>query len=447
MANRFFEYDGKKIYYKNKQDAIARIRKFGFSVRQSGEIFNKLNTKTFEVFILSDDGEVLKINLADPFKEVLRTKFDVQRIPNKKMLHADEDEIKDFRVMQHIPGKETITVIVKFYCIIDFGSDLFIDKLKFLTEESIRKILNTDTRDYRRLYNILFDNQVLFKGRGGEEDFNPDIDGHRILMRGDLARFVYKMIKEKKIEILDIDKREREEYENAIGDRDGIEDDDGNKKYMRTYETVVTARAERIEEIAVSRFFQWLNGFPTDATAQLWWFKEVSRYDETFIKLSDFYMGEKEYNLTQWSNINYLGDRLKNDDSCVVKFISSKYKNLYWDIKKLENPKHGNKISLKNFDIFCKGNDIYYSLKDIGGKTISEYTDGLSKFNKNQIMNAIYYNKHIYPFSGGNLIKAAVEPRENIRVKNCGDKFIEFYNMGIIPRGVKIMREINLLKY
>ena len=80
----------------------------------------------------------------------------------------------------------------------------------------------------------------------------------------------------------------------------------------------------------VDRMGQWFNGEVVQISYEI-----LTSFERKIIKREEYLIGDREYNLTQWVNIEYIGATRRGEDSCVVRYIGSKFPSLYWDIKNL----------------------------------------------------------------------------------------------------------------
>lgn len=172
---------------------------------------------------------------------------------------------------------------------------------------------------------------------------------------------------------------------------------------------------------------------------------ELTTFEKRVVKKSKYYVGDREYQLTEWANIEYLGAWERDGDSCAVKFISTKYPELYWEIKKLETIKG---VSIGDFRSFCNKHGILYVFNTINSKVFDtnekdDHFNDINKHQKHQALRAIVYDGHIYPYSGGKLKKIPVKAQKKIKINNANDKMISFMNDGIIPKNVKIGEKKN----
>lgn len=146
-----------------------------------------------------------------------------------------------------------------------------------------------------------------------------------------------------------------------------------------------------------------------------------------------YYLGNEEYTLEDWVNIQNVGKWIDGEDSCVVKFINAKYSKLYNEIKKYETESG---ISVKDFSKFCNDNEILYIFYDICG---NEILNNRNKFEiitlqqENKALRSIIYNNHIYPFSGKKLKRAPLKPLKTINTSNIEKKLLRMIEKHKIP--------------
>jgi hypothetical protein len=176
----------------------------------------------------------------------------------------------------------------------------------------------------------------------------------------------------------------------------------------------------------------------------------LTSFTNKLVERSEYFLGEIEYKLTEWANIEYLGPWEKGGDSCAVKFISKRFPGLYWEIKALETDRG---ITLDQFENFCNSNGIMFFFYDVSGSEImtnldDEAFENVSLYHYNQVVRAIVYERHIYPFSGGQLKRVAKNPKSVERINNAEKKFYRIWKSGILPSAVKIdiVKNINTSK-
>lgn len=140
-----------------------------------------------------------------------------------------------------------------------------------------------------------------------------------------------------------------------------------------------------------------------------------------------------EFELTEWLNIQYNETNGKGN-SCIVNMIKNKFPNntkLHSDILKYET-EHG--IKLDDFLIFCTIHNLCYRIYDEHGKLLMKH---IIKDRKG-VINAIIYNNHIYPLSGG-IPKRRPQKEYLIKyIDNSKDKLKELFENKILPSRIII---------
>lgn len=389
-GKKCFYYDGHRYIYTTKNDMINKIRKIGFTIVKAKKIANEILAGKNEIVVISDAGEFAVYNTKNSFKEVLRTTFGIKRLSQKKLFNANEDRIKNITIVnkKDLPILEPLKFVINMKYYVSFYGRTYeavlTDESKEIIDE--QEIYALDGKDRRKKVNELIEKGIIKYDDTSLEQVKA------------LAK----------------------------------ESEDGFSKKEKTIS--ITAPLRDLKKIVYDEAESWISGL--NGNCIVWDYNVMGSFDKTKFDTSKYYVGDTEFRLKQWANIEYLGPWKNGGDSCAVKFISSKYKNLYWEIKKLETKKG---ITVDSFDNFCRKNNIQYIFKDINGKNIKKFINKeTSEFQKNQILNAIIYEKHIYPYSGGSLIKSFIKPRKKIRIENCGEKILEYFNNGIIPKGIKI---------
>lgn len=234
---------------------------------------------------------------------------------------------------------------------------------------------------------------------------------------------------------------------------DDIQDADGNvdvdllQEYIRNgavvvrkknalpYNGAVGARDEFVKQF-VQQYANTLNNARIIAHR----YNTLTTYTKSIADRSDYMLGDIEYQLTDWANIQYLGKWIRGEDSCAVKFISLRFPKLYWQIKKIETSAG---VSIGNFVNFCNQHAIMFVLMKIDGEEIflTNINDTQFKnipvYNRHQALHAIIYESHIYPFSGGKLVRVPAKPMRRMQINDCDKKLLKFVDKNVIPRSIK----------
>jgi hypothetical protein len=357
-------YDGKRILYSNKNELINKLKKFGIPSNQAKLEADKLLKDKTRRFIVKDTGEFEEFDIKDNFKGMLKTNFNINRIPNKKIVLGGP--IKNTDIVDDITRHTKTRSDVRIVMYVQWYSDEYID------------------------IDDLKDN-------------NDNIDPLKIqhyVNKGNLH--VRKL-------------RDIELY--------------GNEKEIEDrIEKIVESNAKKMNEAIVLAYK----------------YNRLTTYTKKKYGMSKYFLGDEEYTLEEWANIEYLGKWRKGEDSCAVKFVSNKFPHLYWNIKDYET---NDGVSYKDFKSFCENNNIMYSFKNINGDDIYDGNDicsnidkfkDIDQFNKLQILCAIVYEGHIYPYSGGKLKRISTKPQQIKLVKDASKEFINFHKRGILPRNVNV---------
>jgi hypothetical protein len=131
---------------------------------------------------------------------------------------------------------------------------------------------------------------------------------------------------------------------------------------------------------------------------------------------------DKNYQLSQWKNINYISD---SDENCVIKYFRE-YHNIKID--------HFNdEIDINKLSKLCNDNQINYYFYSINGILKMKNTDNKNK----KTISLILYNNHIYPLNGRRPINRNIDYNEIIIVKDIDKNIKKLLDNKIIPYDIQ----------
>lgn len=394
QGKQYVEHNGERIFYtdiNNLKDILVK-KHFAVSSISANILANKLinNTKRYIVPDRpgKDNYKIEEYDIKYNNKNLLKNYFGIKRINKTKELLETNFLAKKkpaIEIYNKLDDDFPINTIVKITLFVSFGSEDIIEKI--YEEHKNNKNLINDIRNYT-MYgkNAILDNYTF------DELHNIEPDKDFLELNEKNKDFVrYKIVR----------------YEGKNSDLD---------QYIRDYVDNLRTKEE----------------FPIIAAFK---YEIVNEYSRTVRELSSYYLGSIEYKLEDWCNIKYIGETKNNEDSCLVRYICEKFPDLHFKIKKLED---NNMITIKNFTKFCEKYNIYYEFRDLLNNILLTNTDFLSKFNKKQVLRAVIYKNHIYPFSGGKLVKKYNNTIEIKNKINIEEKYIKLIEKKIIPSNLKI---------
>jgi hypothetical protein len=411
-------FDGKKILYDNKNDLIKKIMKYGMRERQAKEWVDKILKDQTKRIIIKDTGEFETFDIRENFKGMLKTNFNIIRVPNKKIIEGGP--IKNTDIIEKLGKYDLIKSYVRINMFVNWPSPNPESIWDIIKRKDGRNITDREKQDIDKTLENMFPN---------ENDYYK-----RLKYMNELA---YELDKNKLKTKLYVDK--------TIENRKTDVKYNGNEKNLENFVWNV------VEGFAANNRFG--NGKILGHNYYL-----LTSYRKQKVERAKYYIGNKEYRLTQWINIEYLGPWKNEGDSCAVKYISLKYPELYWKIKKMETSKG---VSIRDFDNFCNENQILYIFRTIDEKIFKTNKNNdcfkeVSEFQEQQALCAIVYDGHIYPYSGGKLKRIAKKPQQKIKSNNLGNSLISLLDGGIVPNRIKInikknpetkQEEISILSY
>lgn len=391
------KYNGKNIYYTDINDLKKKLIEGRLAVSNisAAILINKLKNSTKRYIVPDRPGKdyykVEEYDIKNNNRNLLKQNFGIKRINKTKELLESEFIAKknpEIVIFDKLDNDFPINTIVKITLFVSFGSEDILGDIYYYYNDDVE--LMSDIRKY------------AMYGRKAELD-NYTIDKLREIKPDD----VY----------IDYDLKNSGYEKYKIVRYEGLNSELDN--YIREY-------VDNLRE---------KNEYSANAIIVTFKYEIINEYSRTVREISDYYLGSIEYKLEDWCNIKYIGETQCDQDSCLVRYISEKYPDLYFKIKELED---FGAITIKNFTKFCEKYNIYYEFRDLLNNVLSTNADSLTKFNKKQILRAVIYKNHIYPFSGGKLIKKYSDKIEIKNKINIEKTYIKLLEKKIIPSNLKI---------
>jgi len=385
------QFNNKNWYYTNVQDLA---RQLGVPIVIAKKLLQDTENNNTDRIVVNNSSEIDKISIITPDRQLLKMHFGIQRVSNKDLIDgAYRKNVNTVLADKWIGQINPQFVIVNAY--INFYSDptLLFD------------VLNTNgKKEYIKEAKKL---GLKYNKELGFHSQDPAINwkSHELLWQVNNS-----MDNNFKLNNINWDK---------LGE---LSEKPSSPIQIRNLEHYVDNSpltfVHDIDKSISSRIVDKYN------KSALFYETELKgKYSGKEIEYKDGYIAEnvpKTFQLEEWANIEYDWTDSTND-SCAVKFLSSRYPKHYWKFKKLE--KHDdmgfNKgILLDDFMKMCHKYLIPYHFYDING--IVKYQNLYNEsFDDEDILRAIIFNNHVYPTIGGK------KPRRVPKPKKIKIKFIE----------------------
>ena len=325
-------YDGKAYPYKNQQQLADKL---DIDLRTAREL---IRNNGVPKLLINDRDEIMKIDLKENFKPMLRKEFKIVRIPNKKVIPAllrtptppDNYIFEGQEIFDGIGGDARVNVLILIVMELSWASG------SYASEKDLRKMINNPdiAAQYPEGTNL--------EGKKHNTALIPHGDASASARRAVVIPYTGKV-------------------KNIPG-------------YVSNY-IVKYAKRANAESIDKLRFaVQAPKGLK-----QLEWRDMILRDDFS-------------YNLTEYCNIIYVENNGRN---CVRYFLREKYPRV--SKSSIANLGTSDGVSVKQIINFCKVHKIPYKIYDVRGKLRYE---GDCESKSYGLLSFIAYNNHIYPLDG-----------------------------------------------
>jgi hypothetical protein len=416
---RCIYYNGKGIRYIDQRDLITKLRKrFRLSNIESRRFIQKALRQETKRIAYDADGGFEVFNIKDEFKQMLKINFGINKVPNRKILDIPDAPtaslIKGIDIIDRkLDGDVYINTVINVFFYLEFGSTQF--NYFEIVDPKIRNI-NGIPR-VKKLLQIHAPEKVKTFMRNGKVTFDL-FDGGNHLLEFDI------------VQLLGL-KPNRNVYNLARGIDVGIYVREKRVQYRGSRKKVGDKIREYVRRLIAGRKFG-------DGKILFYGYEILTTYEKNIYEKSRYFLGDKEYRLEEWANIEYLGKWENGGDSCAVKFIKNNFPVLYNKIKKLETDKG---IRVKDFKDFCKTNKIIYVFKTIEDKLFDTNKNDFPDVSEeliNSALHAIVYSGHIYPYTGGKLKRSLNKVQLMVQVKNIEKRLESYLDSGTVPEKIEI---------
>lgn len=396
-----FQFMGTVYKYTNKNSLYKIFTGIGMRPTQAKQFVDKIisGQDSGVRYAIDELGHFEIINIKKDFRHILKEQFEIHRVNRKKIVKGEP--IKDIEILPQLGplDQRNSTFRIKYYV------TFYNYTLDSILDEENSEILANIQRLAIRQYG---DNAVGYR----KMDEATDIALANGTLKIDNARF--DALLEEGL-ILEREKMYGNIMSTSIADNSIVR----NLKQRYNY------------------------GLAPSGHVVVYKYDVLTTFREKVYKRSDYMIGLEEYDLRSiYSNIAYIGQTHNdiNSDSCCVRFINDKFPELYWEIRKIQNKNPNGCVGYGQFETFLTNNNIPFEFKDVSGKILSSSNNKkLHKFNQNQVVRAIIYDNHIYPYEGGKLIKISKTPMKEKKVDNCLKMLYTLWNKDKkIPRNIKL---------
>lgn len=377
-------FNGRAYYYDNVSDLQKQL---GIPMPLVKKLLKDIKDDNTGRILLNKDKEIDKIDITNPNRALLKTEFGIQRLSNKDLIEGTYREKVDTVLVDKLYGHNQI-------------------KSQFAT-----------VKVYVNFYRSFEPKDILTN------------QGKRKYKTGSDNNFMLKYLDEEKL---------KEALDNPNED---------NALEKRTLNVLITSPNNSPSVDDIERSVRKAINDKYDNLSQIVLYTVTlhGAYTHKEIEYKDGYIAEnipKIFQLEEWANIEY-DNTGKDDDSCAVKFLSSRYPKYYWKFKKLEkhNEFGDNRgIILDDFMRICNKYKLPYHFYDINGDVI--YQNIHNEVVKDEdILRAIIFNNHVYPTIGGKKPRRIPKQKEELKivyVHKGYEKLLYFLDKGILPKDIKI---------